>query len=197
MENFKALEDIWQSAPQPLLPAVQEIIRSAKKAKHDLANKILIQSLILFVAVAGVFAVVTFVNFKLPSTVYAAVALGLLVFIFACIGLGQALFLKNEKLEDAPLKSLEKMERFYKRQLWKNTKGTLIYALVFSLAFAVYFYEMLLPMSWPYRLLIIGSFIVWIVFATTRMAKKQSEAAHEKTRHIIRQLQKAQEILNK
>ena len=185
MDNFDDIAAVWKSAGTAPLPKAADIIAKAKKEKKELGRKILFQGISLLIATAGILYIATSIHFKNISTYISLALMVICVSVFSVIRLRQANFLKKADFTKPVEIILIQFEAFYKKQQWINTKGVALYTTVLNIAFALYFYEVLSPASLLFKVIAVGLYISWMLFATLWLGKKMVKKEFEKTKAII------------
>ncbi len=185
MDNFDNIAAVWKTAATPLLPKAGDIISKANKEKKELSNKIWLQGITLLVATAGVLFIATSIHFKFISTYIGLALMVICVSVFSIIRLRQSRFLNKADFSQPVEIILIQFEKFYKKQQWINTKGVALYTIVLNIAFALYFYELLLPESPGFIAIVLALYISWMLFATLWLGKRAVKKEFEKTKAII------------
>ena len=197
MNNFDDIEALWK-APQSLsIPDVEVIIKKAIKEKTQVAQKILIQSLCMLLAMAAIIYVICMVHFQWLVTYIGLAIMSACVIIFAFARIKQSLFLKRINFSQSPTALLQQFEKFHEQQKWINTKGTSWYILFLNLSFALYFYETvtLAPFTTAWKFVIIIIYIAWMLIATLWLGRRSVKKEHEKTLAIIEKIKQLKEGL--
>lgn len=185
MDNFDKIAAVWKTASTPPLPKAGDIISKANKEKKELSKRIWLQGITLLIATAVVLYIATSIHFKFISTYIGLALMVICVSVFSFIRLQQARFLKKVDFTKPLEIILIQFEEFYKKQQWINTKGVALYTIVLNIAFALYFYELLLPESFLFNAIVLALYISWMLFATLWLGKRAVKKEFEKTNAII------------
>ncbi|MEP6710828.1 MAG: hypothetical protein ABJA37_00350 [Ferruginibacter sp.] len=197
MNNFDDIEALWKAPQRLSIPAAGAIIQKAAEEKNQIARKILMQSLCMFLAIAAIIYIIYMVRFQYLVTYIGLAIMSACVIIFAYIRLKQSLFLRRADFSQAPATLLQQFEKFHEKQKWINTKGVSWYTFFLNLSFALYFYETvaLAPFTTTWKIVIIVIYIAWMLVATLWLGKRSVKKEHEKTKAIIEKIRQLKEGL--
>lgn len=188
MKEFDNLKELWQQQKESTLPDVTVIIDKAKKAKKQMANKIIIQVMVLLLTTVAIGGIVCGIDFKMATT-FTGVALMLFTILaYSALRLYQLNMLKKIDLTLSPKVVLSEMEHFYSFQQKVSTKYTLLYFVLLSIASGLYFIEVMQPMSVMFKTVGLTVFIAWMLIAYFIIGKKQMRKEYDKTESIINAL---------
>ena len=185
MKDFDQLKNIWQQQETKSIPDVSTIINKAKKFRKQYNQKIIFQLISLVLAMVVVSWVVITINFKQVTT-YIGIAL-----MFICVTLFSILrYMQMQKLNKIdftsnPNDTLNQLNYVYQFQKWVNTKITGWYFLVMSLAFGLYFIEVIAPLSITIKLTVIILTTLWMLIAYFYLGKKQIQKENNRIQTMI------------
>ncbi len=197
MNTFNQLEEVWKIHRKVALPDASEIIIMATREKNALANKILLQVLMLALAIVAIGYVLINIHFLYISSY---VGLGLMfvcVLGFSLMRVRQVRFLSKADISAPPAYLLKSFTNFYVEQIWLNSVGILMYTCILNLAFALYFYEMIImaPLNSIWKVLILTVYITWMLIATLYIGRRNGREEQAKTMAVIQKLRQIKGIL--
>jgi len=197
MKTFDDIEDLWKSTPAAPLPDAGEMIKKASRQKKALGNKILLQVFCLLAALLSMVIVMCKIEFQFISSYIGLALMMLCIVVFSAVRFRQSQFLKKIDFSKSPSILLLEFEKFYQHQKWVNTTGTSIYTVALNIAFAFYFYEILVvpPISILWKILFLAIYIIWMLIATLWIQKRHNRKEHARTEDIIGKLKEAKDSL--
>lgn len=185
MKAFDNLKEIWQQQNTSALPDVTVIINKAKKEQQSMTRKIRIQVLILLLTIVFIAWLVSNIDFKMLST-YMGIGL-----IFASIA-GYSVLrlimvhkLQKTDLTASPQIAMVAIKQFYSFQQKVNTTYTQLYYIIMNIAFGLYAYEIIQPLSTKTKVIILIIYITWMLIAYFIIGKRQIRKEHAKTESIM------------
>jgi hypothetical protein len=185
MKDFNALQNLWNEQKTASLPDANAILTNAKKAKRSLTAKITTQVVILTAVVIFILILVTVIPFKALTTFIGIGLMAFTIVLFSAIRLVQVIRLHKIDLTQNPRQLLLKLEAYHVFQNTVNTRYTLFYFILLNVAFALYFIEVLAPLSLLYQIISIAIYLAWTFFAYLYLGKKHKVKEQAKTQSII------------
>lgn len=185
MKDFNDLQNLWKEQKTTALPDVKAILADAKKVQRQLNNKIISQIVILIAVVIFIVVLVNIVPFKEVTTFVGIGIMGVSILLFSAARLYQVLQLKKLDLTQNPRQLLLDLETYLQFQKKVNTQYTFAYFVAMNLAFALYFIEVLKPLSWLFILIIIAVYLAWMFFVLLYLRKKHQLKEQAKIQSII------------
>lgn len=188
MKAFDDLKEIWQQQNTSALPDVSVIIDKVKKEQQSMTKKILIQVLTLLFVIVFIAWLVSNIDFKMITTY---IGIGLM---FVCIaGYSILRLLMVQKLQKtdltaSPKIALIKIKQFYSFQQQVNTTYTLVYYIVLNIAFGLYSFEIIRPLTLKVKVIFLTLYIAWMLIAYFIIGKRQIRKEHGKTESIMNAL---------
>lgn len=197
MNTFNQLEEVWKIPRKITLPDAAEIIMMATREKNALANKILLQVLMLMLAIVAIGYVLIDIHFLYVSSYIGLGLMFVCVVGFSLMRVRQVLFLTNADISAPPAYLLKNFTKFYEKQKWLNSTGIIVYTCMINVAFAFYFYEMIIiaPLSSMWKVLILMAYITWMLIATFYIGRRSVRKEQAKTMAVIQKLRHIKRIL--
>lgn len=195
MNSFDDIKSLWQQQGQAPRPDAASMLQKARKDKQKIVRKSIIQGVCLLLTMVYICWFGTFSHFKKPTT-YIGIGLMLLcLLVYGVLRILQALRLRRIRLEDEPAVVLEKLRKDYQfRQLF-NTRGIMIYAVTLNIAFALYFIEVLAPLSITMKIVFIGLYLAWTYIALFILRKRTIRKERATLDSIMQQIQQLEKGL--
>ena len=197
MNTFNELQEVWKIPRKIALPDASETIIMATREKNALANKILLQVLMLALAIVAICYVLINIHFLYVSSYVGLGMMFVCVLGFSLMRLRQVRFLSKADISAPPAYLLKSFIKFYVKQKWLNGVGVLMYTCILNLAFVLYFYEMIImaPLSSIWKVLMITAYITWMLIATLYMGRRNVREEQAKTMAVIQKLRHIKGIL--
>ena len=192
MRDFNDLQNLWKEQKPAALPDVKAILADAKKMQRQLNNKITAQIVILVAVVIFIMVLVNIIPFKEVTTFVGIGLMAVSILTFSAIRLYQVVQLKKLDLTQHPRQLLLDLETYFQFQKKVNTNYTFAYFVVMNLAFALYFIEVLRPLSSIYKGFIITIYLIWMFFALLYLSKKHHRKEQAKIQSIIDAVKEAE-----
>lgn len=185
MKDFNALQNLWNEQKTSAIPDVNAILAKAQKVQRSLNYKIKIQIAILTAVVIFILILVNIIPFKKVTTFIGIGLMAFTILLFSAIRLLQVVRLHKINLTQNPRQLLLELEVYYVFQNTINTRYTMIYFTLMNIAFALYFIEILTPVTIFYKIIIITVYLAWMFFSYLYLGKKQKTKEQAKTQSII------------
>lgn len=185
MKDFNNIQSLWKEQKMHTLPDANAILSNAKKVQRSIKNKIKLQIVILVAVVIFIFILVNVIPFKEITTFIAIGLMAFTILLFSFVRLLQVIRLHKINLTQKPRQLLVELEAYHLYQNTVNTRYTMIYFFMMNVAFALYFIEVLAPASLVFKVITIGIYLAWMLFAYFYLGKKQKAKEQGKTQSII------------
>ncbi|MDX1907143.1 MAG: hypothetical protein SF053_08935 [Bacteroidia bacterium] len=193
MKNFETLQQVWgtASAPAPAPDAADKIIRQVRRT---LRQQWIIGLVSLLLVVPVIVSIWIWIPFESVWT-YAGMSL-----ILCCI-LGASLYmvLMYRQVPAAadlpPADLLSAWEQHHTRMQQHRKWFSRIYMTFLSLGLAMYMTELLVPASWTFRLVAIGSTAGWILFVWTWLGPRMQQKSDVRYEALITALRQKKQTL--
>lgn len=185
MKDFNHLKSLWSEQKSDDLPDVNKILEKAKKTQRFINNKIRNQVIILTLVVIFMLVLMKFIPFKEATTFIAIGMMSFAIVLFSTLRMLQFYKLQKIDLTKNPRLVLIDLENYYQFQQKVNTNYTVYYFILMNIAFALYFIEVLKPISLLYKVIIVVIYLSWMLIAFLYLGKKHKRKEQAKTQTII------------
>lgn len=185
MKAFDNLKEIWQQQNTSALPDVTVIINKAKKEQQSMTKKIRIQVLILLLTIVFIAWLVNSIDFKMLTT-YTGIGLMFSAIAgYSALRLVMVHKLQKTDLTASPQIAMVAIKQFYSFQQKVNTTYTLLYYIILNIAFGLYAYEIIQPLSTRTKVISLIFYTAWMLIAYFIIGKRQIRKEHANTESII------------
>ncbi len=185
MKDFDNIMDVWKQQKEVKIPDAVVIIEKAKKEQNTFTSKIILQVTILLFTIVAIVWVGAAINFKMITSYIGLGLMCLCVFGFSVIRLYQLLQIKKIDFTQKPSSTLIELEKTYTFQQFVSNKVSLMYFILLNLAFVFYFIEVMQPMSFQLKSIVLTAYISWMLFAYFYLGKKQKKKENERIQKMI------------
>ena len=185
MKDFNEIQNLWNEQKTVQLPDVNSILADAKKVQRDLNTKIRIQVIILVAVVIFIIVLTKVIPFQQLTTFIGIGLMASAILLFSGLRLYQVIQMTKIDLTQNPSHLLIDLERYYRFQNLVNTRYTFLYFILMNIAFALYFIEVLQPLTLLYQMIVLTVYLTWMLFALLFLGKKHKRKEEAKTQRII------------
>jgi hypothetical protein len=199
MDNFEHLKQVWQ---QQVVPT--ETINTAELKKHNVDNQRklertqLLSGIALLLTPIGIIWMGFFssIHFQSALTYVAVVLISLLSATQGIISLSLYVRLRRIDITLSIAQHLDQWERYYAFRKQLVRVNLPLYYLLMNGAFGLYFIEILglMPLLW--RLIALGVYLAWMLYAYFVLGKRTLRKEQERLETIINNLRAIQQQLH-
>ncbi|MBC7743668.1 MAG: hypothetical protein H7096_01040 [Flavobacterium sp.] len=190
MKDFEALKDIWHN--QITLPKVSEedVLIKLRKTKNGFANKLMMELMGIFLAIAVLMYVWISSPFKMWTTHLAMLIIIGCCFYYLYVQLKDYFRIKDDTLLNKPKDYIDYLKKYKSDRYKFNTRKYNIYTLFLSLGFLLYFVEIafLVPV-WVAAIGLIFT-LSWILFCFFFLMKRYIRKEESRLEDMIANLER-------
>lgn len=193
MKDFDVIKNIWQEQAEPELNP-QEILKGVKRSKNRLANRLLIEVLVMSLSIA----VLCYAWYVIPFRMWTT-HLSLLIFMACCLFVlfaqlnGYRQIHAHDDLLQKPEIFIDYLKKFKQERHRFNTQRYLVYTLFLGLGLLLFFVEIFFISSLWLTLTGIGISAAWIVLCYFWLMKKYVRKEEAYLNGMIENLEQLQQ----
>jgi len=191
MKDFEQLMSVWQGQPANDRLSVDEVLKQVKKGIKDITNQLYWGIVVMVAVLVLTFSILFF--FAWSWVTCAGIMIMLITMLLYAVMIIRNYRILNKR--DATLNPTEYLQdlKQYQRNRAKTTGWFYYcYVLLISVGLSLYFTEILKHSSTPYKILVYGLSVIWIMFLTFYYKKRIFRNEEEKLNLMIDRLERLQ-----
>lgn len=193
MKDFEQLMSVWQGQPANDKLSVDDVLKQVKKGISDITNQ-LYWAIVATVAVLVLtFIILFFFVFQSWVTYVGIVIMLITMLLYAVMTIRNYRILNKRDATLNPTEYLQDLKDYQKSRAKIAGWFYYTYVLLISVGLSLYFIEILKGSSLPYKILVYGLSVVWILFLTFYYKKRIFRNEEEKLNLMIDRLKRLQD----
>ena len=193
MKDFEQLMSVWQGQPANDKLSVDDVLKQVKKGISDITNQ-LYWAIVATVAVLVLtFIILFFFVFQSWVTYVGIVIMLITMLLYAVMTIRNYRILNKRDATLNPTEYLQDLKDYQKSRAKIAGWFYYTYVLLISVGLSLYFIEILKGSSLPYKILVYGLSVIWILFLTFYYKKRIFRNEEEKLNLMIDRLKRLQD----
>ena len=193
MKDFEQLMSVWQGQPANDKLSVDDVLKQVKKGISDITTQ-LYWAIVATVAVLVLtFIILFFFVFQSWVTYVGIVIMLITMLLYAVLTIRNYRILNKRDATLNPTEYLQDLKDYQKSRAKIAGWFYYTYVLLISVGLSLYFIEILKGSSLPYKILVYGLSVIWILFLTFYYKKRIFRNEEEKLNLMIDRLKRLQD----
>jgi hypothetical protein len=193
MKDFEHLMSVWQEQPANDKLSVDDVLKQVKKGISDITSQ-LYWAIVATVAVLVLtFIILFFFVFQSWVTYVGIVIMLITMLLYAILTIRNYRILNKRDATLNPTDYLQDLKNYQKSRAKIAGWFYYTYVLLISVGLSLYFIEILKGSSLPYKVLVYGLSVIWILFLTLYYKKRIFRNEEEKLNLMIDRLKRLQD----
>jgi DMSO reductase anchor subunit len=192
MKDFDHIMSVWQGQPKKDQLSVDEVLKQVKKGIRSITSQLYWGIVVMVGVLALTFCILFFFSFQSWLTQMGLTIILVTMLTYAIMIIRNYRILNKHDATQNPTEYLQDLKEYQKNRAKVVGWFYYLYVLLISLGLSLYFVEVLHNSSLPYKILVYGISIVWILLLTFYYKKRIFKNEEEKLNLIIEKLERLQ-----
>ena len=192
MKDFDHIMSVWQGQPKKDQLSVDEVLKQVKKGIRGITSQLYWGIVVMVGVLALTFCILFFFSFQSWLTQMGLTIILVTMLTYAIMIIRNYRILNKHDATQNPTEYLQDLKEYQKNRAKVVGWFYYLYVLLISLGLSLYFVEVLHNSSIPYKILVYGISVIWILLLTFYYKKRIFRNEEEKLNLIIEKLERLQ-----
>lgn len=192
MKDFEQLMSVWQGQPANDKLSVDDVLKQVKKGISDITAQLYWGIVVMIGVLSLTFVILFFFVFQSWLTYIGIIIMLITMLLYAVMIIRNYRILNKRDATLNPTEYLQDLKQYQRNRAKTTGWFYYCYVLLISLGLSLYFIEILKHSSLPYKTVVYGLSVIWILFLTFYYKKRIFRNEEEKLNLMIDRLERLQ-----